>query len=145
MHSRVHSTQAPSLHACAFTSRMRCNGTAFCDWTQKKKNLYLGRFLRKARVKKKTWREGATVWQTKLFPVIAMWHYTVYWSLRKNEWSEAVLLSMLQNGIFGKGALRFSFCYLHIITKTYYFDRTMEILRTKQVKCSERVSLYASV
>ena len=31
-------------------------------------------------------------------------------------------LSTLPDGNFRKGALRLSFCYLHIITRTYYFE-----------------------
>ena len=45
---------------------MRCRGTAFCDLTQKKKkktkpNLYLGRFLRKARVKRAAKISGTAI------------------------------------------------------------------------------------
>ena len=38
------------------------------------------------------------------------------------KWSSA--LSTLKNGIFQKGALHFLFCYLHIITRMYYFEVT---------------------
>ena len=70
-------------------------------------------------------------------------HFALKFTKKRMKRSSA--LSTLQTGIFRKGALRFLFCYFHIITKTYYFDRRMEIPRTKHVKCSERVSLYASV
>ena len=44
-----------TIYALRFFLRMHCSGTAFCDWTHKKKkktnpNLYLGSYLRKARV-----------------------------------------------------------------------------------------------
>ena len=44
--------------------------------------------------------------------------------ISKKRMKGSSALSTLQNGIFRKGALRFSFCYLHIITRTYYFEAT---------------------
>ena len=41
---------------------------------------------------------------------------------KQMKWSSA--LSSLKNGIFQKGALHFLFCYLHIITRMYYFEVT---------------------
>ena len=41
---------------------------------------------------------------------------------RSSAFARHSALSTLQNGIFRKGALRFSFCYLHIITRTYYVE-----------------------
>ena len=49
-------------------------------------------------------------------------HCVLKFAKKRMKWSSA--LSTLQNGIFRKGALRFSFCYLHIITRTYYFEAT---------------------
>ena len=42
----------------------------------------------------------------------------------KKRMKRSSALSTLQNGVFRKGALRFSFYYLHIITRTYYFEAT---------------------
>ena len=42
----------------------------------------------------------------------------------KNEMKRSSALSILQNGSFRKGALRFSLCYLHIFPGTYYFEVT---------------------
>ena len=109
-----------------------------------KPSLYLGRFLRKARVKKSVARRGYGMANETISGCRNVTLHCVL-MFAKKRMKRSSALSTLQNGIFGKGALRFSFFYLHIITKTYYFDRRMEILRTKHVKCSERVSLYASV
>ena len=40
------------------------------------------------------------------------------------EMKRSSALSTLQNASFRKGALRFSLCYLHIVTGTYYFEET---------------------
>ena len=44
----------------------------------------------------------------------------------KKRMKRSSALSTLQNDIFRKGALRFLFCYLHIITRTYFFNLKLE-------------------
>ena len=49
-------------------------------------------------------------------------HCVLKFAKKRTKRSSA--LSTLQNVIFRKGALRFSFSYLRIITRTYYFEAT---------------------
>ena len=64
---------------------------------------------------------------------------------KKNEMKRSSTLSALQNDSFRKGALRFSLCFLHIVTRKYYFEVSHKQIFLHIVLSHEEKQMYADV